>query len=75
MRGRLPNASGNYDLLSATIIKHVLSEAQVSNTRRETALLKAKLFNTRRKMEVCKHEIQTAPSIFRLMLKGVSKIC
>ena len=74
MRGRLPNASQNYDLLSATIVKHMLSETQVSKTRRNTTLLKAKLFKTRRKMEVWKHEIQTAPPIVRLILKAFSQI-
>ena len=74
MRGRLPNASQNYDFLSATIVKHVLSETQVSETLRKTTLLKAKLFKTRRKMEVWKHENRTVPSIFRLMLKAFSQI-
>ena len=74
MRGRLPNVSQNYDFLSATIVKHLLSETQVSKTNHKTTLLKAKLFKTRRKIEVWKHGIRTAPSIFRLILKACSQI-
>ena len=52
----------------------MLSETQVSKTRRKTTLPRAKITNTRRKMEVWKHEIRTAPFISRLILKACSQI-
>ena len=51
--------------LKTTLVKHVLSETEVSKTRRKTTLLKDQLSKTRRKMTPLKSKPSLNTSILR----------